>query len=153
MSALPSHAALSNFSVVEGKLQIGGLSVSDLAARVGRTPFYAYDRAAIASRIGFLRGQLPSAIKLHYALKANPMPAVVGFMASRVDGMDVASGQELRLALDAGMAPEHISFAGPGKSVDELRQAVGSGILINVESFREIRLLAELSSDDGGTVH
>ena len=55
-------------------------------------------------------------------------------MARLVDGLDVASGAELRVALDAGMNPHEISFAGPGKSETELRQAVASGILVNVES-------------------
>jgi diaminopimelate decarboxylase len=56
-----------------------------------------------------------AAVKLHYAMKANPMPAVVGLMAGLVDGIDVASAGELKVALDAGADPAEISFAGPGK--------------------------------------
>jgi diaminopimelate decarboxylase len=48
-------------------------------------------------------------------MKANPMPAVVGLMAGLVDGIDVASAGELKVALDAGADPAEISFAGPGK--------------------------------------
>jgi diaminopimelate decarboxylase len=88
---------------------------------------------------------LPHAIRLHYAIKANPMPAVVSYMANLVDGLDVASGAELRLALDAGMDPREISFAGPGKTERELEQSVASGILVNVESAREVELLAGIA--------
>jgi diaminopimelate decarboxylase len=62
-------------------------------------------------------------------------------MARRVDGIDVASGRELRVALDAGTDPAEVSLAGPGKSSDELEQAVASGILVNIESEREVELL------------
>ena len=89
-----------------------------------------------------LRAALPPAIKLHYAMKANPMPALVGFMAGLVDGIDVASAGELKVALDAGADPREISFAGPGKREAELRQAVAAGMLVNVESMREVELLA-----------
>ncbi|HRK56350.1 MAG TPA: pyridoxal-dependent decarboxylase, exosortase A system-associated [Burkholderiaceae bacterium] len=151
MSEQPSHAALRSVTVVGGKLQIAGMAVSELAARLGRTPFYAYDSAAIVARIASLRALLPTAIRLHYAIKANPMPAVLALMAQHVDGMDVASAQELQLALDAGVAPEHLSFAGPGKRDDELRLAVARGVLIHVESFREIGLLAGISSELGSS--
>jgi diaminopimelate decarboxylase len=65
-------------------------------------------------------------------------------MAQLGDGLDVASGAELRVALDTGTDSRDISFAGPGKSLADLAQAVASGILINVESQREIRALATL---------
>jgi diaminopimelate decarboxylase len=114
-----------------------------LAAQVV-TPFYAYSRAAIAARVGELRQALPASIKLHYAMKANPMPDLVRFMVPLVDGLDVASAGELGVALDAGMDPQEISFAGPGKREAELVQSVEAGILLNVESFREIRLLGPI---------
>jgi diaminopimelate decarboxylase len=139
------HAAQLGFPVVDGELTVGGLPVTLLAARVGRTPFYAYDRRLIDERVALLRRVLPAGIELHYAIKANPMPAVVDFLAPRVDGMDVASGAELRIALDAGVSPVEISFAGPGKSDEELQQAVASGVLLNVESMREIKALEAAS--------
>jgi len=77
------------------------------------------------------------------------MPALVCHMARLVDGIDVASAGELRVALDAGADPVEISFAGPGKGHCELRQAVAAGILINLESPREIGELAAISADTG----
>lgn len=140
--AAPTHAAIDHFAVVDDVLVVGGVPLPLLAARAGRTPFYAYDRALLDARVAALRETLPPEVKLHYAMKANPMPALVGHMAQRVDGIDVASGGELRVALDAGGAPAEISFAGPAKSDAELAQAVATGILVNVESAREVELLA-----------
>lgn len=146
---LPTHAPMHQFPVLNGELVIGGVPLSRLAARVGQTPFYAYDRRLLAARVAELRSLLPTGVKLHYAMKANPMPALVCHMARLVDGIDVASAGELRVALDAGANPEEISFAGPGKSRGELRQAVAAGILVNVESPREIDELAAISTDTG----
>ncbi len=126
---------------------VGGLPLAQMAERVGQTPFYAYDRQLIKQRVAELRAALPASVKLHFAMKANPMPAVVGYMAGLVDGIDVASAGELKVALDAGTDPHEISFAGPGKREAELRQAVAAGILINIESFREVELLGAISKE------
>jgi diaminopimelate decarboxylase len=146
---LPVHAPMNQFPVDQGELVVGGERLSVLAARVGQTPFYAYDRALLRSRVAELRKALPKTIKLHYAMKANPMPAVVGFIAGLVDGVDVASAGELKVALDAGARPQEVSFAGPGKRDAELRQAVASRVLINVESFREVVALEAISGELG----
>ena len=144
MSMQP-HAAMTRFPVEDGELILGGVPLTRLAARIGRTPFYVYDRRVLDERVAELRRAIPSAIEVHYAIKANPMPALIAHIARMVDGLDVASGGELRVALDAGMDPLHVSFAGPGKTEAELAHAVAAGTLINVESLREIRLLPEIS--------
>lgn len=144
---LPVHAPMPQFAVCDDELIIGGERLSRLAARVGQTPFYAYDRALLRMRVAALRGVLPAGVKLHYAMKANPMPALVGLMAGLVDGIDVASAGELKVALDADARPQEISFAGPGKREVELRQAVAAGVLINIESFREVVALAAISRE------
>ncbi len=146
---LPVHAAMSQFEIREGELVVGGERLSLLAARVGRTPFYAYDRALLSRRVAELRRALPAGVKLHYAMKANPMPAVVQWMAGLVDGIDVASAGELKVALDAGADPREVSFAGPGKRDAELRQAVASRVLVNLESPREIAVLQAASQQLG----
>ena len=146
---LPVHALMDQFGVEGGELVVGGQRLSLLAARVGQTPFYAYDRGLLRARVAQLRAALPEAVKLHYAMKANPMPAVVAFMAGLVDGIDVASSGELKVALDAGANPQEVSFAGPGKRDAELRQAVAARVLVNLESFREIPVLAKISNELG----
>ena len=145
----PVHAPMQQFVVRQGQLVVGGELLTTLAERVGQTPFYAVDRQLLRQRVAQMRAVLPPALKLHYAMKANPMPAVVGLMAGLVDGIDVASAGELKVALDAGADPAEISFAGPGKREVELRQAVAARVLINVESMREVRLLSAISQQLG----
>jgi diaminopimelate decarboxylase len=140
---------MDQFAATGNQLLIGGMPLSRLAERIGQTPFYAYDRGLLQARVADLRAALPDSVKLHFAMKANPMPAVVGFMAGLVDGIDVASAGELKIALDTGADPQEISFAGPGKRVSELRQAVAAGVLINIESFREIDILAGIARELG----
>jgi diaminopimelate decarboxylase len=148
----PVHAPMSQWAVEPGpggELLLDGIRLSTLAARVGTTPFYAYSRTLLRQRVAELRAALPKQVKLHYAMKANPMPAVVQFMAGLVDGIDVASAGELKVALDAGADPAEVSFAGPGKRDPELRQSVASGVLVNVESMRELPVLARASQELG----
>lgn len=145
----PAHTPMDQFPSAGRELLVGGIPLERLVDRVGQTPFYAYDRELLTRRVAELRAALPASIKLHYAMKANPMPAVVSHMARLVDGIDVASGGELRVALDSGADPHEISFAGPGKRHAELRQAVAAGILINIESFREVAELAAIRQATG----
>ena len=149
VSAPPVHAPIDQFTTSRGEVVVGGELLSLLAARAGQTPFYAYDRALLRERVATLRAALPGAIKLHFAMKANPLPAVVGLMVGLVDGIDVASAGELKVALDAGADAREISFAGPGKREAELRQAVASRVLINVESMREVLLLEGIATELG----
>lgn len=149
MTAQNSHGFDLPFDSKGDILCIGGIPLPQLATRVGRTPFYAYDRQVLDRGARVLRAALPPEIEIHYAVKANPMPALVCHMAGLVDGMDVASAGELRVALDSGMAARRISFAGPGKRRQELASAVAAEVLVNVESVREVSLLAELSDELG----
>jgi diaminopimelate decarboxylase len=145
----PVHTEQTLYPVVDNCLQVGGVPLTRLAQRVGSTPFYAYDRALIDARVRHLRAHLPAELELHFSIKANPMPALVSHVARLVDGIDVASGGELRVALDSGMAPERISFAGPGKGDAELAQAVAAGAYVHAESEREIRALARIGEQLG----
>ncbi|MDM7323214.1 MAG: pyridoxal-dependent decarboxylase, exosortase A system-associated [Gammaproteobacteria bacterium] len=138
----PPHAPLL-FATRAGTLYIGEQPVTALAERLG-TPFYAYDSRLIELRIKELRDVLPSQVQIHYAVKANPFPPLLSYMAGRVDGCDVASAGELEKALEAGFSPETISFAGPGKRDAELMAALQANITINVESAGELERLARL---------
>ncbi|SCX01014.1 diaminopimelate decarboxylase [Nitrosomonas eutropha] len=145
----PKHAPMIQFPVQDHCLVIGGIPLTRLAQRIGSTPFYAYDRQLISTRVQSLRQHLPPDILLHYAMKANPMPAVVQHLAGLVDGIDVASVGEMKVALDAGVTPENISFAGPGKNRQELACAIAAGIIINMESEQELETIAQLADETG----
>lgn len=143
------HPALTLWQASDGCLQVGGQSLARLADRVGRTPFFAYDRRLLDERIALLRRMLPTGVHLHYAVKANPMPAVVQHLKPLVDGFDVASTKEMMTALDSGMSAANIAFAGPGKTDAELRQGVAAGILIEIESEGELQRLSAASERSG----
>lgn len=140
---------LAAFDTSEGELMLGGVPLSRLAERVGSTPFFAYDRAAIAERVAQVRGALPPVVRLGYAVKANPMPAVVQHLATLVDMLDVASAGELAIAMDTGVEPSRISFAGPGKTDAELRRAVAAGVMVEVESRGEMQRLVRTGKELG----
>jgi diaminopimelate decarboxylase len=138
----PKHHLIAHFPVEDDCLVVGGMKLTRLAERVGQTPFYAYDRRLLTRRVQELREALPPEVRLHYAMKANPMPAVVQHMATLVDGIDVASAGEMRVALDTPMPADRISMAGPGKRPEELARAIAAGIVINIESERELETTA-----------
>jgi len=144
------HAPCPFFSVVPVSLIVGGEPITKIVERIGRTPAYVYDRGAIAERVRAVRAAIPKGFELHYAVKANPMQDVVAHLAGLVDGLDVASGGELEVALASKrIAPDDISFAGPGKSGTELEAAVRAGVLVNVESPTELARLARIGRDRG----
>ncbi|MDB5713634.1 MAG: pyridoxal-dependent decarboxylase, exosortase system-associated [Sphingomonadales bacterium] len=99
------------------------------------TPSFVYDFAIVREKVAMLRAALPDGVGIHYAMKANPLPAMVAAMVGLVDGIDVASGGELAVALPAGAG--HVSFAGPGKRDAELEAAIRAGITLNLESENE----------------
>jgi diaminopimelate decarboxylase len=135
MTAAPSRVR--GFDVVDGQLAVGGVPLERLAARVGVTPFFAYDRRLVTERVQTLRDVLPARLRLSYAVKANPMAAVVQHLSGLVDAFDVASALEMQIALDTRMPASQVSFAGPGKTDAELRQAVAAGVTIELESATE----------------
>jgi diaminopimelate decarboxylase len=140
---MSSHPTISAFSSIDGQLAVGGVPLRRLAERVGSTPFFAYDRALLDQRVELIRKSLPSTVHLGYAMKANPMPAVVQHLAGLVDAFDVASALEMAVALDTPLPPGQISFAGPGKTVAEIRQAVAAGVTVELESVLEAQRLVD----------
>ncbi|QQN75840.1 pyridoxal-dependent decarboxylase, exosortase A system-associated [Croceicoccus sp. YJ47] len=124
------------FTTTNGELVIDGAPVSHWA---GQTPAFVYSAAMLERRVAMLRSAMPDELAIHYAMKANPFPPLLSRMAGLVDGLDIASGGELRLAREAGVEPARISFAGPGKDDGELSDAIMAGITLNLESEGEAR--------------
>ncbi|SER61178.1 pyridoxal-dependent decarboxylase, exosortase A system-associated [Sphingobium sp. YR768] len=127
------------FAAEEGMLLIGGCGAASLVDEAGDTPLFVYDMDIVGAQVRRFRSAMPDALHLHYAVKANPYAPLLARMAGLVDGFDIASGGELDMALSAGMAPDHISFAGPGKRNDELEAAIFAGTTIHLESEGEGR--------------
>lgn len=123
------------FAGQSGDLQIAGRTARDWVAEAG-TPLFVYDTAIVRERLGQLRAALPDAVEIHFAIKANPLPAFLEVVSPLVGGLDVASGGELAKALAVKDAA-HISFAGPGKRDVELEAAIVAGATLNLESEGE----------------
>jgi diaminopimelate decarboxylase len=139
-----AHAPMSQFSSQGNQLLIGGKTVRQVVQIAGQTPCYVYDKSIIRANVERLRHYFPD-ISLHYAIKANPYPPLVCYISELVNGLDVASGQELATALATSTDTQNLSFAGPGKSEKELAMALASGITINVESKTELQRIIKLS--------
>src|SRR5262249_51103950 len=130
---------------------IAGLNLWQVADIAGRTPFFVYDGSAIQRRCHMVREGMPRGVRLHYAIKANPLPALVQPGSRLVDGLDVASLHELQLALATPTAREDISIAGPGKTDTELAAAAAAGVVVNVESAGELARLEHVLECRGQT--
>jgi diaminopimelate decarboxylase len=117
-----------------GRLLIGGRTADDLVTEAGGTPVFVYDTAVIERQIALFRASMPSQIALHYAVKANAYWGLLTWLADKVDGFDVASVGELGRVAHLGLP---ISFAGPGKTDQQLETAIRAGVTINLESEGE----------------
>ena len=103
---MTKHPAIAAFSSIDGQLAVGGQPLRRLAERVGSTPFFAYDRSRLNARVASLRAALPDQINLSYAVKANPMPAVVQHLAGLLDAK-VKITLEIEADMPSG-APENV---------------------------------------------
>ncbi len=115
------------------------------------TPFYLYD-------MGLLRQTLESVVyeskrygyHVHYAIKANYDDRVLALIKEYGLGIDCASGNELRKAIDAGFDPKGIVYAGVGKRDHELDYAIDQKIMaINCESIEELEIINQMSEAKG----
>ena len=133
------------FSSRKGLLSVGGIAADKIIGKTG-TPVYIYDAAIMRARYKKLESAIPAGTYIHYSLKANPNPAVAKVFSGMGAGAEVASGGELSIALKAGFNPGRVLFAGPGKSEEDLKLAVRSGIgSINVESETELYRVMEIA--------
>lgn len=125
------------YDAIGGELMIAGHKASHWADQAGDRPVFVYSRERLALRMAELRSAMPDELRIHYAMKANSYGPILEMMTSLVDGFDIASGGELKLALEAGQDPAVISFAGPGKRDAELEAAISAGVTLNLESEGE----------------
>lgn len=112
------------------------------------TPFYYYDVELLKKTLecASLEAAKHQNYHIHYAIKANFNPKLLQIISATGIGADCVSGGEVKAALDAGITPEKIVFAGVGKTEKELRLALAAGIFcFNAESLPEVELINELA--------
>ena len=143
---------MEDFVYRDGKLYCEDLPLDELADSVG-TPCYVYSkRALVRAYTEFDQAFAAVDHKIFFAVKSNPSLAVLKLLADRGAGMDIVSAGELYRALKAGVPGERIVYSGVGKSPEEIRYALESGILcFNVESLPELAAIDQIA-DRLGTV-
>lgn len=137
---------MDHFEYRDGKLFCEDVPVRTIAKKVG-TPFYLYSYATFTRHFSVFDGafgEIPHVVC--YSLKANSNGALLRIIAKSGGGADIVSGGELFRALNAGIPADKIVYSGVGKSAEELRYAINSGIrMINMESEGEFKTLKKLS--------
>ena len=138
------------FSLKNGTLHAENVALASIAERFG-TPCYVYSRAALEASLDEFLAELQGIDALVcYAVKANSNLGILNLFARRGAGFDIVSGGELQRALAAGADPQKIVFSGVGKTTDEMRLALNTGILcFNVESAPELDRLNEVAGSIG----
>lgn len=139
--------------VVDGVLYADGVPLPEIAARFG-TPCYVYSASRIRENVRRFREAFAGfPLELRYAVKANPLGAILRLLSREGVGAEVVSGGELLRALRAGFPPGKILFTGVGKTRHELELALREGIeAVVVESVDELRALAGIAGELGTTV-
>lgn len=138
------------FSYKNGSLFCEDVALSDLAATHG-TPLYVYSAGTILdhyTRLDAALGEVDHEVA--YAVKANSNLSVLRLLANHGAGFDIVSGGELFRVIQAGGDPAHCTFAGVGKTREEIIYALQQGIYsFNVESEEELRYLNEVAGELG----
>jgi diaminopimelate decarboxylase len=145
---LPRHLLPDTATVDgEGRLQIGGCDVLELAERFG-TPLFVYDEAHLRARCREAVAAFGDGVA--YASKAFLCLAMARLAHEEGMHLDVATGGELHVALAAGVPGDRLVLHGNNKSLAELRAARAAGVgRIVVDSFDELERLAVLHAEDG----
>ncbi len=138
------------FDYKDGVLFCEDVAISQIAQTIG-TPFYLYSKNTLLRHYRRLEESLASIEHIIcYAMKANPSLAICKVLADEGSGADVVSDGELRRAIKAGIPPEKIVFNGNGKTDEELRAALETGVLMfNADSEGEIITLNRIAGEMG----
>ncbi|MFG2560180.1 diaminopimelate decarboxylase [Streptomyces sp. NPDC048496] len=122
----------------DGVVAVGGIDVTRLAEEFG-TPAYFLDESDFRARCRAWADAFGRDADVFYAGKAFLSRAVVRWIHEEGLNLDVCSGGELTIALDAGMPAERIAFHGNNKTVAEIERAIEAGVgRIVLDSFQEI---------------
>ena len=137
-----------HFQVRQGELYAENVPLSRLAETYG-TPLYVYSANTITDHFDRLTAALaPLDHLICYAMKANSHHAGLNQLARRGSGFDLVSGGELTRALKAGGQASKCSFAGVGKTRDEIEQALAANVYVfNVESIAELEFIDRIAGE------
>jgi len=137
-----------HFEYKDNILHCESVAVPKIAEEVG-TPFYLYSAATLTKHFQAFDGAFKSISHITcFAVKSCSNLAILSLFAKAGGGADIVSGGELYRALAAGVDPKRIVYSGVGKTAEEMRYALKSGILMfNVESEQELAKLQEVAAE------
>lgn len=120
-----------------------------------QTPFYYYDLDVLRATLEEINQQASkSDFHVHYAMKANVNPSVLRTIKNAGLGADCVSGGEVQAAIQAGISPSKVVFAGVGKADWEINLGLDYDIFcFNVESIPELEVINELAAAKGKTAN
>ncbi|MBO4815019.1 MAG: diaminopimelate decarboxylase [Muribaculaceae bacterium] len=115
------------------------------------TPFYYYDLNLLDDTLRKVKQLIEGKpYVVHYAVKANSNPVILRQIAASGLGADLVSGGEMQVALQAGFQPQHMMFAGVGKTDQEINLGLDNDIAcFNVESVPELEVINALAAARG----
>jgi diaminopimelate decarboxylase len=144
------HGSMHHFRYVQGRLHAENTDLETLAEKHG-TPLYVYSKATIEDHFTRLDTAMNRVDHLVcYAVKANSNLAVLNTIANLGGGFDIVSGGELFRVLKAGGQAANCTFAGVGKTRDEIEYALKEGIYcFNAESEAEVRYIDKVAGELG----
>ena len=136
-----------SFHYRDGHLFCEDVNVAVVAEKFG-TPLYIYSAGTVLDHYTRLHAALaPLDHLICYAVKANSNRAILKLLAGAGAGFDIVSGGELFRALKAGADPAKCTFAGVGKTREEIEYALGQGVYsVNVESEAELEYINDIAA-------
>jgi diaminopimelate decarboxylase len=139
-----------SFQYRDGQLHGEDVDLARVATEFG-TPLYIYSAGTILDHYQRLDAALaPLDHLICYAVKANSNGAILKLLAQAGAGFDIVSGGELFRVLKAGGDPKKCTFAGVGKSREEIEYALEQGVhSFNVESEAELTYIDRIASEKG----
>ncbi|XP_066358843.1 probable diaminopimelate decarboxylase, chloroplastic [Miscanthus floridulus] len=137
----------------DGYLYCEGVRVEDAMAAAERSPFYLYSKPQILRNFAAYRDALQGLRSIvGYAVKANNNLPVLRVLRELGCGAVLVSGNELRLALQAGFDPTRCIFNGNGKTFEDLKLAAESGVFVNVDSEFDLENIVRAARATGKKV-
>src|SRR3954469_17809403 len=139
-----------SFHYRDGELYCEDVALARVAEEFG-TPLYVYSASTILDHYRRLDAAVaPLDHLICYAVKANSNGAILKRLSEAGAGFDIVSGGELFRVLKAGGAAGKCTFAGVGKSREEIEYALDEGVLsFNVESETELEWIDRIARDKG----
>ena len=130
------------FGYRDGHLCCEDVDLADVAEKFG-TPTYVYSAGTILDHYTRLDGALGALDHLIcYAVKANSNRAILKLLADAGARFDIVSGGELYRVIAAGGDPRRCTFAGVGKSREEIEFALAQAVhCFNIESEAELEYI------------